>query len=331
MEKEFFYKLKLIFFPCRENKYYPKFLGSKFLFYYALLLLLLKLIILPFLIQLPKTAFFADLTKINLIRLTNQTRESFGSQALKENLILNEAAFLKAKDMIEKGYFAHYSPEGITPWYWLEKSGYNYLAAGENLAIGFLESEEVHKAWMESSSHQENILNPAYQEIGIAVVKGTFQGKETSLVVQYFGEPKIMLKEAVVDTTTKGEEEEEIFLPEGEIRFFAESMVKGERGEIISSVQGESLRKTPIFFLFQFMINSYYNLLQKVIYFSLGLIIILSFLTIIYDVFVYRKFEIQYQDAIFKVIIFATLWFILIFLDKMIMIQLINSNHFMIY
>ena len=156
MSEEIFRKLKLIFIPCRDNKYRPKFLGSKFLFYYALVLLLLKLIIIPFFLYFPKTVFFADLAKTNLVGLTNTTREYFGFQALKENQALNEAAYLKAKDMIEKGYFAHYSPEGITPWYWLKKIGYNYKSAGENLAIGFLDSEQVYRAWMDSSSHKAN-------------------------------------------------------------------------------------------------------------------------------------------------------------------------------
>ncbi|GAH47620.1 unnamed protein product, partial [marine sediment metagenome] len=77
--------------------------------------------------------------------------ESLGLSALRENPQLSKAALLKAQDMLENDYFAHRSPEGITGWYWIKKAGYNYQRAGENLAIAFLDSEEVHKAWNDSS------------------------------------------------------------------------------------------------------------------------------------------------------------------------------------
>ena len=93
MSEKIFCKLKSIFIPCQDNKYRPKFLGSKFLFHYAVVLLLLKLAIIPFLLYFPRTVFFADLTKTDLIELTNTTREYFGFQPLKENTVLDKAAF----------------------------------------------------------------------------------------------------------------------------------------------------------------------------------------------------------------------------------------------
>ena len=52
--------------------------------------------------------------------------------------MLQEAAEKKAQDMIENNYFAHTSPQGKTPWHWVEESGYDYRYAGENLAINQL-------------------------------------------------------------------------------------------------------------------------------------------------------------------------------------------------
>ena len=71
--------------------------------------------------------------------------------------------------MAQKGYFAHVSPEGLTPWYWLGEVGYTFSHAGENLAVNFAEPEEVVDAWMNSLAHRTNILNGNFQEIGIAI------------------------------------------------------------------------------------------------------------------------------------------------------------------
>ena len=329
------------------------------MFYYAAALLLLKLLVLPFLFSLSETVFFADLTKTSLVDLTNVSREQSGFQPLKENPILNQAAYLKAQDMIEKDYFAHYSPEGVSPWYWLEEAGYDYRLAGENLAIGFLESEQVHTAWMDSLSHKENILNAGYQEVGIAVLKGDFQGKETTLVVQFFATPRIMVPQekaplpSVVTAPEKSAEEvsvreeeqreqgqatEEVVMVQG-TQETSEDIWQEESADFLSTEEikeekvlaDKDVEKTPALLLFQFMTSDYYDLIQKIVYASLALIILFLIITVFCDIFIYHKFEIQYKDAISKTIGFAILWFVLLFLDKMIMIEIINPQAFMIY
>jgi len=187
--KNLLYQSKFAFFPCRENDFRPLILQRQFLIYYVLLFLALKMVIFPFYLLFPKTSFFAEVVSSTLIELANQDRKSMGLLPLKENSILNQAALAKAEDMIENDYFNHTSPSGITPWYWFKQNGYAYKAAGENLAIGFLDSAEVEKAWTESPSHRQNLLNSNFKEIGIAVVRGNFQGKETTIVVQLFGSP----------------------------------------------------------------------------------------------------------------------------------------------
>jgi hypothetical protein len=184
-------ELKMAFWPCPENDFRPVFIQPRFLVFYATIFLVLKLVIFPFYYLFPKTSFFADVVSSTLVGLTNQERQARGINVLKENPILTQAANAKAQDMLAHDYFSHTSPQGVTPWYWFKKSGYNYLAAGENLAIGFIDSQEVQTAWYNSLSHRQNLLNPNYKEIGIAVVKGNFQGRETTLVVQLFGNPRI--------------------------------------------------------------------------------------------------------------------------------------------
>ncbi len=124
-----------------------------------------------------------------LVDLANEDRESNGLGELSINPVLEEAAQMKAQNMAELGYFAHVSPEGLDPWYWFYRAGYDFANAGENLAVNFIDSQDVEKAWMNSPGHRANILNGKFTEIGIAAAKGTYKGKKTLFVVQLFGTP----------------------------------------------------------------------------------------------------------------------------------------------
>ena len=125
-----------------------------------------------------------------LVNLANVDRAKANVNELTENPLLVEVAQLKANDMAEKGYFAHNTPDGKTPWFWFGLVGYEYKYAGENLAVNFLDSNEVHSAWMNSRGHFLNIVNPKYTEIGIATSTGIYKGREAIFVVQMFGTPK---------------------------------------------------------------------------------------------------------------------------------------------
>ena len=135
-----------------------------------------------------------------IVDLTNDERDTDDLAPLHRNAILDAAAQLKAEDMAKHEYFAHYSPAGISPWYWFDQSGYDYLQAGENLAVHFTESGEVVDAWMKSPSHRANIMNGQYVEIGIGTAKGEYKGSPTIYVVQLFGVPR---KATVAGASTK--------------------------------------------------------------------------------------------------------------------------------
>ncbi|MBV8946559.1 MAG: CAP domain-containing protein [Solirubrobacterales bacterium] len=47
--------------------------------------------------------------------------------------------------------------------------GYAWRAAGENIATGYGTPRAVVHAWMASAGHCENILNPAYRDVGTGV------------------------------------------------------------------------------------------------------------------------------------------------------------------
>lgn len=124
-----------------------------------------------------------------VIALSNKARTERGQPALVENKELSAAAKAKANDMIKHDYFAHTSPAGKDPWYWIKQSGYAYKAAGENLAINFTDAKEQQSAWMKSQTHRDNILNTQYRETGVAVVEGKIKGKNALVTVQLFGTP----------------------------------------------------------------------------------------------------------------------------------------------
>ncbi len=131
----------------------------------------------------------SDVDQHKLIELTNSERQKLGLGILAENSALDQAAAAKAANMFAENYWAHYSPSGKDPWGFIKSAGYKFTVAGENLAKNFQNSDEVVVAWMNSPSHRENIVNGKYKEIGMAVVNGTLNGEETTLVVQMFGTP----------------------------------------------------------------------------------------------------------------------------------------------
>jgi uncharacterized protein YkwD len=133
-----------------------------------------------------------ELTKDGVIASTNKNRkEVAGLPALVENSKLNKSAEAKVKDMFAKQYFEHVSPSGVGVSDLAEQQGYEFIIIGENLALGnFKNDDAVLTAWMNSPGHRANILNNKYTQIGVAVGKGTFEGKEVWLAVQHFGLPK---------------------------------------------------------------------------------------------------------------------------------------------
>lgn len=129
----------------------------------------------------------AAISNSGLVSLVNSSREQAGLGDLATNSQLAEAAQSKADDMLANQYFAHTSPEGKTPWDFIKASGYPYVYAGENLAIGYTDTADLFNAWMNSSSHRENILSPNFRDIGVAQASGLYDGTETTVTVQMFG------------------------------------------------------------------------------------------------------------------------------------------------
>ncbi len=178
------------FIPHEGNNHNPHFLRHNSVMIFLLIIIVVQL---GFLAQVflvfDKTKFLASVLPGVLTTLTNKEREEINLPALTSNELLNRAAQMKAEDMASRGYFAHTSPDGLTPWYWLQEVGYSYQSAGENLAVNFFESKDVSNAWMNSPTHKANIVKPNYTEIGIGVANGIYEGRHTVFVAQFFGTP----------------------------------------------------------------------------------------------------------------------------------------------
>ncbi len=160
----------------------------------------------------------AQLTRQGVIEETNKQRDQYKQQPLHTSSKLNLAAKAKLDDMFRQQYFEHESPDGKKPADIIQAAGYEYLIVGENLALGNYENDQLLvEAWMNSPGHRANILDSKFREIGVAVGKGMYQGKEVWLAVQEFGSPlsscpniNITLKEQIDQNRsdiTAGEEE----------------------------------------------------------------------------------------------------------------------------
>lgn len=132
----------------------------------------------------------ARLMRSKVISITNSERLNNGAKALDQNNLLNAAAEVKIRDMFNRQYFEHMSPDGKGPGAIIDEAGYRYIVVGENLAMGnFKDDAALVAAWMASPGHRKNMLNTRFSEIGVAVGEGMYNGKKTWLAVQEFGLP----------------------------------------------------------------------------------------------------------------------------------------------
>jgi hypothetical protein len=183
--------LKKHFIPHEGNNHRPHILRDLSIRNIVAIVIFLELFtfLIPTLTHLNTTGEMATVLPAVLADLTNIERQSQNLPTLTVNPILNEAAEMKANDMATNGYFAHTSPEGKTPWYWIEKVGYKYQYAGENLAINFTDSKDVTNAWMGSPTHKANIVKGNYTEMGTGIATGMYKGQSTIFVAQIYANP----------------------------------------------------------------------------------------------------------------------------------------------
>jgi len=105
-----------------------------------------------------------------VVRLVNQIRSQNGLKPLTQDWQLSRVARVKSQDMADKNYFSHTSPTYGSPFDMMKSFGISYKTAAENIAMGQKTPQAVVNAWMNSSGHRKNILNPSFTTIGVGYV-----------------------------------------------------------------------------------------------------------------------------------------------------------------
>ena len=75
-----------------------------------------------------------------------------------------------ADDMVSRRYFGHDTPEGVTPFARMDRAGWRYGYAGENLALD-VDEQAANRTLYRSNGHRDNMLEPHYAHVGIAAVE----------------------------------------------------------------------------------------------------------------------------------------------------------------
>lgn len=137
-------------------------------------------------------AYATNTTISGLLSSTNSRRSANSVANLGLNAKLNSAAQAKANDMVARDYWSHQTPDGQQPWVFIDNAGYQYLAAGENLAYGFSNSDATVTGWMNSPSHKENLLSATYTEVGFGIANSAnfVNNGQQTVVVAMYGKPQ---------------------------------------------------------------------------------------------------------------------------------------------
>lgn len=84
--------------------------------------------------------------------------------------LLYSTAATHSLDMAKRNYFEHRSPEGGDVGSRATANSYRWKTLGENIAGGDRSVAEVMQAWLDSSEHCENMLDPRFADVAVACV-----------------------------------------------------------------------------------------------------------------------------------------------------------------
>ena len=85
--------------------------------------------------------------------------------------MLQQSAANHSRDMAQNHMFSHVSTDGGSLLQRLQATGYSLSAAGENIAAGQSSVQEVIASWLNSPGHCKNMMEPSYQDIGVACIR----------------------------------------------------------------------------------------------------------------------------------------------------------------
>ena len=99
---------------------------------------------------------------VEVLNLVNAERANLGIAPLRLADDLQEEAEIRAQEIVE--VFSHTRPDGSDCFTVMKNRG---RTCGENIAAGHASASETVEQWMDSEGHRENILNPAFRELGV--------------------------------------------------------------------------------------------------------------------------------------------------------------------
>jgi uncharacterized protein YkwD len=124
---------------------------------------------------LPPAASSRVRARAAVVCLLNRERAARGLRALRDRATLRDAAGRYARSMVVHDFFAHVSPGGSTLQRRAARAGYASGTLGENIAAATgadASPQAIVAAWMASSGHRRNILDPDYRDVGVGVASG---------------------------------------------------------------------------------------------------------------------------------------------------------------
>lgn len=127
---------------------------------------------LPFIVKQPKER--PELAH-EMLLMVNEERVKRGFKPLKPDPEMELVALKHSADMFARGYFSHYTPEGLNPFDRMKRDRVKFYIAGENLALSQT-LQMAHTGLMNSPGHKANILNPAFGRLGIGILDGGIYG-----------------------------------------------------------------------------------------------------------------------------------------------------------
>jgi hypothetical protein len=298
-----------LFHPSRHNNHRPKLLHSESLLYFCLIVLASFALVraIQFFPGLENSilGYASNITAEDVLAQTNQQRAAQGLPGLVINQRLSQAAVAKGQDMFADQYWSHTAPDGTGPWDFIKGSGYAYKSAGENLARDFMNTGDMVSAWMASPTHRENILNGKFEEVGIAVINGTLQGFETTLVVQMFGTPTAT---AIAPPTVQPQILDNAVQEIDEVVANEVAVVESASVEENQVLAGQVLLPNPL------QNSVLLNPLHLTKAFFLAVIILIA-ATLVYDGFISRNRQalVAFNKNLGHLMVFGAVTFILIF------------------
>jgi uncharacterized protein YkwD len=113
----------------------------------------------------PATAATRSQMRAAVVCLINQQRTKRHLPALHPRRSLDRSAQRWTNAMVASRRFTHGGNFAAR----ITAAGFNSSAAGENIATGFATPHDVVRAWMASTGHCRNILDPTFADVGTGI------------------------------------------------------------------------------------------------------------------------------------------------------------------